>query len=51
MAIEQFQQEMRLWGVNQDTENSEGAPLYAPDTQAMERWVLSSSPNRRAHTL
>ena len=40
MAIEQFQQEMRLWGVNQDTKNSEGLPLYALDTEGMERWVL-----------
>ena len=31
---------MHLWGVNQDTTNSEGLPLYAPDTQDMERWVL-----------
>ena len=40
MAIEQFQQEMRLWGVNQDTKNSEGLPLYALDTEGMERGVL-----------
>ena len=35
MAIGQFQQDICLWGMNQDPEDSKESPLYAPGT-----WVL-----------
>ena len=33
MAIGQFQQDICLGGVNQDSQNSKESPLYAPGTQ------------------
>ena len=35
MAIGQFQQDVRLCGVNQDPKDSKESPLYAPRTQAL----------------
>ena len=46
MAIEQFQQNIRLWGVNQDPKDSKESPLYLPGTQvliSLERWVPKGS--------
>ena len=35
MVTGQFQQDILLWGVNQDTKNSKEPPLYAPGTQVL----------------
>ena len=35
MAIGQFQQDIPLWGVNQDPKDSKESPLYAPGTQVL----------------
>ena len=35
IAIGQFQQDIRLWGMNQDPKDSKASPLYAPGTQAL----------------
>ena len=35
MAIGQFQQDIRLWGMNQNPKDSEESPLYAPGTQVL----------------
>ena len=35
MAIGQFQQDMLLWGVNQDPKDSKESPLYAPESQVL----------------
>ena len=35
MAIGQFQQDIRLWGMNQDPKDSKESPLYAPGTQVL----------------
>ena len=35
MAIGQFQQDIRLWGMNQDPKDSKESPLYAPRTQVL----------------
>ena len=57
MAIGQFQQDIRLWGVNQDPKDSKESPLYAPGTQVLIKvWKmgpqrLNSSPRGRAPTL
>ena len=56
MAIEHFQQDIRFWGVNQDPNNSNEPPLYAPETQVlksekMDLQRFSSSPHGRAPTL
>ena len=44
MAIGQFQQDIRLWGINQDPQNSKDPPLYAPGIQVpMKVWKDGSS--------
>ena len=47
MAIGQFQQDIYLWGINQDPKDSKESPLYAPGTQvliySLERWVPKGS--------
>ena len=44
MDICQFQQDIRLWGVNQDPKDSKESPLYAPGTQVLiEVWKDGSS--------
>ena len=44
MAIGQFQQEMCLWGVNQDSKDSKELPLYVSGTnQDLEKWVPKGS--------
>ena len=35
MAIGQFQQDIRLWGMNQDPKDSKESSLYAPGTQVL----------------
>ena len=35
MVIGQFQQDIHLWGVNQDPKDSKEPPLYAPGTQIL----------------
>ena len=35
MATEQFQQDIHLWGVNQDPKDSEELPLDGPGTQVL----------------
>ena len=35
MAVGQFQQDIRLWGMNQDPKDSKESPLYAPGTQVL----------------
>ena len=35
MAIGKFQQNIHLWGVNQDPKDSKEPPLYAPGTQVL----------------
>ena len=44
MAIGQFQQDIRLWGVNQYPKVSKGSPLYAPGTQALIKICKDGSP-------
>ena len=56
MAIGQFQQDIHLCGVNQNPNNSNEPPLYAPETQVlksekMDPQRFSSSPHGRAPTL
>ena len=44
MAIGQFQQDIRLWGMNQDPKDSKESPLYAPGTQVLIKvWKDGSS--------
>ena len=45
VAIGQFQQDIRLWGMNLDPKDSKESPLYAPWTQLLitERWVPKGS--------
>ena len=45
MAIEHFQQDIRFWGVNQDPNNSNEPPLYAPETQVLIKVRKDGSPN------
>ena len=35
MAFGQFQQDIHLWGINQDPKDSKEPPLYAPGTQVL----------------
>ena len=44
MAIGQFQQDIRLWGVNQDPEDSRESPLSAPRTQVLIKVWKDGSP-------
>ena len=44
MATEQFQQEIPLWGVNQDPKDSKEPPLYAPGTQVLIKIWKDGSP-------
>ena len=43
-ACGQFQQEICLWGVNQDPKNSKETPLYAPGTQVLIKVWKDGSP-------
>ena len=57
MAIGQFQQDIRLWCMNQDPKDSKKSPLHAPGTQVLIKvgkmgpQRLNSSPQGRAPTL
>ena len=44
MVIEQFQQDICLWGVNQDPKDSKEPPLYAPGTQVLIKVWKDGSP-------
>ena len=44
MAIGQFQQDIRLWGVNQDPKDPKESPLYAPGTQVLIKVWKDGSP-------
>ena len=44
MAIEHFQQDIRLWGVNQDPKYSKEPSLYAPGTQVLTKVWKDGSP-------
>lgn len=44
MAIGQFQQDIRLWGMNQDPKDSKESPLYAPGTQVLIKVWKDGSP-------
>ena len=44
MAIGQFQQDIRLRGVNQDTKDSKESPPYAPGTQVLIKIWKDGSP-------
>ena len=44
MAIGQFQQDIRLWGMNQDPKDSKESPLYALGTQVLIKVWNDGSP-------
>ena len=44
MAIGQFQQDICLWGINQDPKDSKESPLYAPGTQVLIKVWKDGSP-------
>ena len=44
IANGQFQQDICLWGVNQDPQNSKETPLYAPGTQVLIKVWKDGSP-------
>ena len=44
MATGQFQQDIRLWGMNQDPEDSKESPLYASGTQVLIKVWKDGSP-------
>ena len=44
MAIGQFQQDIHLWGVNQDPKDSKEPPLYAPGAQVLIKVWKDGSP-------
>ena len=44
MAIGQFQQDICLWGVNQDLKDSKESPLYLPWTQVLIKVWKDGSP-------
>ena len=47
MATGQFQQDIRLWGMNQDPKDSKESRLYAPGTQVLIKVWKDESP--KAH--
>ena len=44
MAIGQFQQDISLWGMNQDPKDSKESPLYTPGTQVLIKVWKDGSP-------
>ena len=44
MAIEQLQQDIHLWGVDQDPKDSKEPPLYDPGTQVLIKVWKDESP-------
>ena len=44
MAVGQFQQDIRLWGMNQDPEDSKESSLYASGTQVLIKVWKDGSP-------
>ena len=50
MATGQFQQDIRLWGMNQDPKDSKASPLYAPGTQVLIKvWKDGSKGSTPSH--
>ena len=49
MAIGQFQQDICLWGMNQDRKDSKESPLYAPGTQVLIKVWKDGSPKAQLH--
>ena len=49
MAIGQFQQDIRLWGMNLDPKDSKESPLYAPGTQVLIKVWKDGSPKAQLH--
>ena len=47
MAIGPFQQDIHLWGVNQDPKDSKKPPLYAPGTQVLIKVWKDMSPRAK----
>ena len=44
MAIGQFEQDIHLWDINQDSKDSKESPLYAPGTQVLIKVWKDGSP-------
>ena len=44
MAVGQFQQDIRLWAMNQDPKDSNEPPRYAPGTQVLIKVWKDGSP-------
>ena len=44
IAMGQFQQDIHLWGMNQDPKDSKESPLYAPGTQVLIKVWKDGSP-------
>ena len=44
IAIRQFQKDICLWGMNQDSKDSKESPLYAPGTQVLIKVWKCGSP-------
>ena len=49
IATGQFQQDIRLWGINQDPKGSKESPLYAPGTQVLIKVWKDGSPKAQLH--
>ena len=47
MASGQFQEDIRLWGMNQDPKDSKESPLYAPGTQVLIKVWKDVSPKAK----
>ena len=47
MAIGQLQQDIRLWGVNQDPKDSKQTPLHVPGTQVLIKVWKNGFPKAR----
>ena len=43
-TLQKFQQDIRLWGMNQDPKDSKESPLYAPGTQVLIKVWKDGSP-------
>ena len=50
MATGQLQQDIRLWGINQDPKDSKESPLYAPGTQVLIKVWKDESPKAQHQT-
>ena len=50
IAIRQFQKDICLWGMNQDSKDSKESPLYAPGTQVLIKVWTDGSPKAQLQT-